>query len=73
MKKVYQKPTTDIVVLNLSEQIAKWGDGANPSNPHDSTEGKEGETSWDYIDEEDELDSKFSWSVWGDDEEEEDY
>lgn len=72
MKKVYQKPTTDIVVLNLGEQIA-WGDMGNGSNTFDHNTGKEGETSWDYIDEEDELDSKFSWSVWGDDEEEEDY
>ena len=72
MKKVYQRPTTDIVVLNLGERIA-WGELANPSNPYDHNEGKDGETSWDYVDEEDELDSKFSWSVWGDDEEEEDY
>lgn len=72
MKKVYQKPTTDIVVLNLGEQIA-WGELENGSNTYGHTTGKEGETSWDYIDEEDELDSKFSWSVWGDDEEEEDY
>ncbi|GEM_PF-3310651 len=74
MKKAYLKPTTESVVLNLSEAITKWGDGANPSNTGTYTEGKENDTSWDYVEEEDELDSKFAWSVWGDDEdEEEDY
>ena len=41
MKKEYQNPTTNIVVLNLSEQITKWGDGANPSNTGTHTEAKE--------------------------------
>jgi hypothetical protein len=73
MKKVYERPTTDIVVLNLGEPVA-WGEGANASNTGQYTDGKENDTSWDYIEEEDELDSKFAWSVWGDDEdEEEDY
>lgn len=40
MKKVYMKPATDIVVLNLGEQIA-WGEGANASNTGTYTEGKE--------------------------------
>ena len=40
MKKEYQNPTTDIVVLNLSEQITFGGD-ANQSNPYDYNEAKE--------------------------------
>ena len=40
MKKEYQNPTTDIVVLNLSEQIT-FGEDARPSNPNDYTEAKE--------------------------------
>ena len=39
MKKVYMKPATDIVVLNLGEQIA-WGERAG-SNDGDYTEAKE--------------------------------
>ena len=43
MKKEYQNPTTDIVVLNLGEQITAddWGAGANPSNTGTHTEAKE--------------------------------
>ncbi len=40
MKKVYMKPATDIVVLNLGEQIA-WGERENASNTGTYTEGKE--------------------------------
>ncbi len=64
MKKTYQKPelwVSENVLLNLmSATFGQWA------------EGKETETPWDYIEEEEELDSKFSWSVWGDDEDEED-
>lgn len=70
MKKVYLKPTTDIVVLNLGEPVA-WGELADASNNGNHNDGKENETPWDYI-EEDNLDSKFNWSVWDDDEDEED-
>ena len=43
MKKEYQNPTTDIVVLNLGEQITadEWGAGANPSNNGAFTEAKQ--------------------------------
>lgn len=43
MKKEYQNPTTEIVVLNLGEQITadEWGAGANPSNTGTHTEAKE--------------------------------
>jgi hypothetical protein len=40
MKKVYKRPTAEIVVLNLGEQIA-WGEGANASNTGTHTEAKE--------------------------------
>jgi len=44
MKKEYQNPTTEIVVLNLGEQITAddWGAGANQSNTGAYTEAKEG-------------------------------
>ncbi len=74
MKKVYLKPTTDIVVLNLSEKIT-WGDPelVTASNDGAYTEGKENTgTNPTIDDEEDHLNAKFTWSVWGDDEEEED-
>ena len=43
MKKEYQNPKTDIVVLNLGEQITadEWGAGANPSNNGAFTEAKQ--------------------------------
>ena len=43
MKKEYQNPTTEIVVLNLGEQITAddWGAGANQSNTGTHTEAKE--------------------------------
>lgn len=41
MKKEYQNPTTEIVVLNLSEQITKWGEDANKSNPFTHNDAKE--------------------------------
>lgn len=41
MKKVYFKPTSEIVVLNLGEPVA-WGELANASNTGDYTEAKEG-------------------------------
>lgn len=65
MKIVYQKPET-WVTENVRLDLL----GASQQTPW--VDGKENETPWDYIDEEDELDSKFSWSVWGDDEDEED-
>lgn len=40
MKKVYLKPTSEIVVLNLGEPVA-WGELANPSNTGTHTEAKE--------------------------------
>ena len=64
MKKGYQRPetwVTDNVFLNIM--------GASQQTPW--VEGKEADTPWDYIDDE-EQDSKFSWSVWGDEDEEED-
>lgn len=65
MKKTYQKPelwVSENVLLNLmSASFGQWADG------------KENKTPNDYIDdEEDHLNAKFNWSVWGDDEEEED-
>ncbi len=66
MKKTYQKPelwVSENVLLNLmSASIGQWA------------EGKETETPWDDIDDEEDnhLDSKFNWSVWDDDEDEED-
>ena len=40
MKKVYKRPITEIVVLNLGEPVA-WGEGANASNTGTHTEAKE--------------------------------
>ena len=72
MKKVYLKPTTDIVVLNLGERIT-FGEGATGSNNGAYTEGTENTgTNPTIDDEEDHRNAKFNWSVWGDDEEEED-
>ena len=70
MKKIYMKPATEIIVLNLGEPVA-WGDLADASNSGNHNDGKEADTPWDYVDDE-EQDSKFSWSVWGDEDEEED-
>ena len=67
MKKEYQKPTTGIVVLNLSEQITKWGDGANPSNDGNYNGAKEQsfeeEEKTDYL-----SDIQFK-DIWEDEEE----
>ena len=54
MKKIYKRPTTDLVVLNLGEQIA-FGEDANPSNPGIYTEGKDTDTVWEETDEETEA------------------
>ena len=64
MKKGYQRPetwVTEVVPFThlLDASVTPWG------------EGKEADTPWDYVDDE-EQDSKFSWSVWGDEDEEED-
>ncbi len=40
MKKVYMKPATEIVVLNISEQIT-FGEDANPSNTYTHNDAKE--------------------------------
>lgn len=40
MKKLYVKPSTEKVVLNVGEQLA-WGAGANASNTGIYTEGKQ--------------------------------
>lgn len=40
MKKEYQNPTTEIVVLNISEQLT-YGELENPSNTGTHTEAKE--------------------------------
>ena len=66
MKMKYQKPeiwVTEKVPQNLlSDSVSPWA------------EGKENKTPNDYIDDEEDnhLDSKFNWSVWDDDEDEED-
>ena len=50
-----------------------FGEGATGSNNGAYTEGKENTgTNPTIDDEEDHLNAKFNWSVWGDDEEEED-
>lgn len=73
MKKVYLKPTTDIVVLNMNTLMDDWGQFATNSNDSDHADGKENTgTNPTIDDEEDHLNAKFNWSVWGDDEEEED-
>lgn len=54
MKKIYKRPTTDYVVLNLGEAIA-WGDLANPSNYGHYNEGKDTDTVWEETDEETEA------------------
>jgi len=40
MKKLYVKPSTEKVVLNVGEQLA-YGDLADPSNPYNYNEGKQ--------------------------------
>ena len=40
MKKVYMKPATEVVVLNISEQIT-FGEDANKSNPFTHNDAKE--------------------------------
>ena len=40
MKKVYKRPTAEIVVLNIGEPVA-FGEGANASNNGIFTEAKE--------------------------------
>ena len=54
MKKIYKRPTTDFVVLNLGEPIA-WGEDANQSNDGKYTEGKDTDTVWEETDEETEA------------------
>ena len=69
MKKEYQNPTTEIVVLNLGEQITAddWGAGANQSNTGAYTEAKENsfeeEEKSDYL-----SDIQFK-DIWEDEEE----
>lgn len=65
MKKKYIVPQLERIALYNERLMVGASD-------LDHADGKETETPWDYIEEEDELDSKFSWSVWGDDEDEED-
>ena len=66
MKKEYQNPTTEIVVLNISEQIT-YGELANPSNTGTHTEAKENsfeeEEKTDYL-----SDIQFK-DIWEDEEE----
>ena len=52
MKKEYQNPTTEIVVLNISEQLT-YGELENPSNTGTHTEAKE--QSFDEEDEKEKL------------------
>ena len=67
MKKVYKRPTTDFVVLNLGEQIA-YGEGANQSNDGKYTEGKGNDTVWEETDEETEaVIPKLRNSAWDED------
>ncbi len=69
MKKEYQNPATEIVVLNLGEQITAddWGAGANQSNTGAYTEAKENsfeeEEKGDYL-----SDIQFK-DIWEDEEE----
>ncbi len=66
MKKEYQNPATEIVVLNLREQITK-GEFANQSNDGAYTEAKENsfeeEEKTDYL-----SDIQFK-DIWEDEEE----
>ena len=67
MKKIYKRPTTDLVVLNLGEPIA-WGEGANQSNTGIYTEGKGNDTVWEETDEETEaVIPKLRNSAWDED------
>ncbi len=67
MKKIYKRPTTDFVVLNLGEQIA-FGEGANQSNDGIYTEGKDTDTVWEETDEETEaVIPTLRNSVWDED------
>ena len=65
MKKTYQKPelwVSENVLLNLmSPSFGQWADGKENTGTNPTID-----------DEEDHLNAKFNWSVWGDDEEEED-
>ena len=66
MKKEYQNPTTEIVVLNISEQLT-YGELENPSNTGTHTEAKESsfeeEEKTDYL-----SDIQFK-DIWEDEEE----
>ena len=69
MKKVYKRPTTDFVVLNLGEPIA-WGEGANQSNTGIFTGGKDTDTVWEETDEEEKTEAGIPTlrnSVWDED------
>lgn len=69
MKKVYKRPTTDFVVLNLGEPIA-WGEGAIQSNDGKYTEGKGTDTVWEETDEVEETEAGIPTlrnSVWDED------
>ena len=65
MKKIYIAPELERIVLDFEHIMVGASD-------LDHADGKDGITPWDYIDDDEELDSKFSWSVWGDEDEEED-
>ncbi len=66
MKKEYQNPTTEIVVLNISEQLT-YGELENQSNTGTHTEAKESsfeeEEKTDYL-----SDIQFK-DIWEDEEE----
>lgn len=69
MKKEYKKPITETVVLNLSEQITKWGEGANPSNTGEYTGAKENGDFWDMDDDDDpwgEKPNADKYDLWND-------
>ncbi len=60
MKKLYVKPSTEKVVLNVGEQLA-YGDLADPSNPYNYNEGKENVIIFEEFIEEEPDNSDF-WS-----------
>ena len=61
MKKAYYQPTTERVVLNLSERIT-WGEFGNGSNTGTHTGGKENIIIFEEIVEEEEPDTTDIWN-----------
>lgn len=68
MKKIYFKPTTYTVVLNVSDKDLMYGDLANKSNPGQFGQGKEQDLLFDLDD-----DEELEWDLWEDTGDEDDY